>query len=132
MQLDLDTSNEMIINCLERYTPFRSNSVDGFSVGKNTLFHGKSSFAFMVNTKQYIGTCDIRRLEEGSVGFIVINGIHLGHKGIRIFFHILYVVLIGASLQVFPVFPFLYPLAFGFGILRDTWRRRSRTVIPAA
>lgn len=76
--------------------------------------HGKGSFFFVVESKQDAGREEFEGLEKRSIRAVVINGVHLGDKNIRVVLHIREVIFIGASPEIPAVFPLFIKDSFLF------------------
>ncbi len=81
----------------------------------NVFFHGLCSLLFVIKGEEDAGIYKFEGLDKGVVCLIVINGVHLGNKNIRIFGYVFLVIFVGASFQIFTVCPLFVCLRFLFG-----------------
>lgn len=84
---------------------------DGFQK-VNTIFHGLCGPDFVIDGKQDTGIHKFKGLDKRAAGLVIIDGIHLRDKDVRIFRYIFPVILISASLEIFAVSPLF--ISFGF------------------
>jgi len=71
--------------------------------GADAVRHGRSCFFFMEEGEEYACGEEFESLEKRSIGAVIINGVHLCDKNIRVLLPVREIILIGASLQISAV-----------------------------
>ena len=77
--------------------------------------HGSGSFFFLQESKEQTGIHKLESLDERAAQLIIVDGVHLRHEDAGVLVKVRDVVLVGTSLQVAPVLPFLIGCGLCFG-----------------
>lgn len=85
------------------------------NVFQRALLPGLRSLLLMINGEEDAVVYKFEGLDKGAVCLIVINGVHLGNKDIRIFRQVFPVIFVGAAFQIFTVCPLFVCLGLLFG-----------------